>query len=74
MPSLARGAAAQPGGPQEARWCAPLLEGLEDAARHLLPVAAELLEATARLTDEERAAVGKYLEVATEILRRHARG
>ena len=52
----------------------PLPEGLEDAARHLRPVAAELLEATAQLTDEERAAVGNYLEVATDIFARHARG
>jgi DNA-binding MarR family transcriptional regulator len=52
----------------------PLPEGLEDASRHLRPVAAELLEATAKLTDEERTAVGKYLEVATEIFARHARG
>ncbi len=52
----------------------PLPEGLEDASRHLRPVAAELLEATAKLTDEERAAVGKYLEVVTEIFARHARG
>jgi len=32
------------------------------------------LEKTTELTDEERAAVGKYLEAATEIFRRHARG
>jgi len=52
----------------------PLPGGLEDASRHLRPVAAELLKATAKLTDEERAAVGKYLEVATEIFARHAQG
>lgn len=52
----------------------PVPEGLEEAGRHLLPVAADLLEVTAELTDEERAGVGKYLEVATEIFRRHARG
>ena len=52
----------------------PLPKGLKDAARHLRPVAAELLEATAELTDGERVAVGKYLKVATEIFRRHARG
>jgi DNA-binding MarR family transcriptional regulator len=52
----------------------PVPEGLEEAGRHLIPVAADLLEATARLTDEERVAVGGYLEVATEIFRRHARG
>jgi hypothetical protein len=37
-------------------------------------LAADLLEVTAELTDEERAGVGKYLEAATEIFRRHARG
>jgi DNA-binding MarR family transcriptional regulator len=52
----------------------PVPEGLEEAGRHLVPVAAELFEKTAELTDEERATVGKYLEAATEILRRHARG
>jgi DNA-binding MarR family transcriptional regulator len=52
----------------------PVPEGLEEAGRHLLPVAADLLEVTAELTDEERAGVGKYLEAATEIFRRHARG
>jgi DNA-binding MarR family transcriptional regulator len=52
----------------------PVPEGLEEAGRHLLPVAADLLEVTAELTDEARAGVGKYLEVATEIFRRHARG
>jgi DNA-binding MarR family transcriptional regulator len=52
----------------------PVPEGLEEAGRHLLPVTADLLEVTAELTDEERAGVGKYLEAATEIFRRHARG
>ncbi len=52
----------------------PVPEGLEEAGRHLVPVAGELLEKTAELTDEEREAVGRYLEDATEILRRHARG
>jgi DNA-binding MarR family transcriptional regulator len=52
----------------------PVPEGLEEAGRHLRPVAAELLEATAGFTDEEHAAVGRYLEVVTEIFRRHARG
>ncbi len=51
----------------------PAPEGLEEAGRHFLPVAADLSEATAELTDEERAGVGKYLEAATEIFRRHAR-
>ena len=52
----------------------PVPEGLEEAGRHLRPVAAELLEATAALTDEEQAAIGRYLEAATEVFRRHARG
>src|SRR5918998_15311 len=52
----------------------PVPEGLEEAGRHLRPVAAELLEVTGGFTDEERAAVGRYLEVATEVFRRHARG
>ena len=52
----------------------PVPEGLEEAGRHLRPVAAELLEKSAELTDEERAAVGRYLEVVTEVFRRHARG
>jgi DNA-binding MarR family transcriptional regulator len=52
----------------------PVSEGLEEAGRHLVPVAAELFEMTAELTDEQRATVGKDLEAATEILRRHARG
>jgi hypothetical protein len=34
----------------------------------------DLSEKTAELTDEEREAVGKYLEAATEIFRRHERG
>lgn len=52
----------------------PVPQGLEEAGRHLVPVAADLLTKTAELTDQERAAVGKYLEAATEIFRRHARG
>jgi hypothetical protein len=32
------------------------------------------LEVTAKLTGEKRAAVGKYLEVATNIFARHTRG
>jgi DNA-binding MarR family transcriptional regulator len=52
----------------------PVPEGLEEAGRHLRPVATELLEATAGFTEEERAAIGRYLEVVTEIFRRHARG
>lgn len=52
----------------------PVPEGLEEAGRHLRPVAAELLEASAAFTDEERAAIGRYLEAATEVFRRHARG
>ena len=52
----------------------PVPEGLEEAGRHLRPVAAELLEKSTELNDEERAAVGRYLEVVTEVFRRHARG
>jgi DNA-binding MarR family transcriptional regulator len=52
----------------------PVPEGIEEAGRHLRPVAAELLEKAAELTDEEREAVGRYLEAATEVFRRHARG
>jgi DNA-binding MarR family transcriptional regulator len=51
----------------------PVPEGLEEAGRHLVPVAAELLEKTAELTDEERAVIGRYLEAVTEVFRRHAR-
>lgn len=47
--------------------------GLEDAARHMRPVAADLLEASAELSEEERAVVGRYLEVVTGIFSRHAR-
>ena len=52
----------------------PVPEALEEAGRRFRPVAAELLGATAGFTDGERAAIGSYLEVVTEILRRHARG
>ena len=51
----------------------PVPEGLEETGRHFVPVAGDLLEKTAELTDEEREAVGKYLEAATEVFRRHAR-
>jgi DNA-binding MarR family transcriptional regulator len=52
----------------------PVPDGLEEAGRHLRPVAAELLEATAAFTDEERATIGRYLEAATEVFRHHSRG
>ena len=52
----------------------PVAEDLEEAGRHFVPVAADLLGKTAELTDEEWEAVGKYLEAATEVFRRHARG
>jgi DNA-binding MarR family transcriptional regulator len=45
----------------------PVPEGLEEVGRHFVPVAAEL-------TDKERAVVGRYLEAASEVFRRHARG
>src|SRR3712207_5028929 len=41
----------------------PVPEGLEEAGRHLRPVAAELLEKSAELTDEAREAVGRDLQV-----------
>lgn len=49
-------------------------EGLEEARRHLLPVAAEMLEAASRLTEEERMAIGWYPEIVQDVLARHARG
>ncbi len=48
--------------------------GLEEAARHMRALAAELLEATAGLGEAERAAVGAYLGSVTEIIVHHARG
>ncbi len=48
------------------------LSGLEDARRHLILVDAELLEASKKLSDEERVAVGEYLETIPEIFVRHA--
>lgn len=52
----------------------PLPSGLEEAARHLRPLAADLLEATAGLSEEERAVVGGYVEAVTKVFARHARG
>ena len=52
----------------------PVPGGLEEAGRHLRPVAAELLEVTSGIAEEERVAIGRYLEAATEVFRRHARG
>ncbi len=37
-------------------------------------MAAELLEASKKLSDEERAVIGGYLETITEIFARHAQG
>lgn len=51
-----------------------LPSGLTAAREHLLPVAADLLEKSAELTDEERATVSAYLEAVTEVFARHARG
>lgn len=48
--------------------------GIEEAARHMRPLAADLLATTAGLSEGERAAVGSYLQTVTEILARHARG
>jgi DNA-binding MarR family transcriptional regulator len=52
----------------------PVPGGLEEAGRHFIPVAADLLKKTTELTEEEREVVGGYLEAITEIFRRHARG
>lgn len=51
----------------------PRPSGLEGARCYLLLVGAELLEASRKLSDEERAAVGAYLETITEVFARHAR-
>jgi DNA-binding MarR family transcriptional regulator len=51
-----------------------LPSGLTAAREHLLPVAEDLLEKSAELTDEERAVVARYLEAVTEVFARHARG
>ena len=51
-----------------------LPSGLTAAREHLLPVAEDLLERSAQLTDEERAVVARYLEAVTEVFARHARG
>lgn len=48
--------------------------GRELGSRHLLALGRDLAEAAAALTEEERAAVGAYLKVVTEIIGRHARG
>ena len=51
----------------------PRAGGLEEAARHLRPLAAELLETNAGLTEEERAVIGAYIEKVTSVFARHAR-
>ena len=51
-----------------------LPSGLTAAREHLYPVAEDLLEKSAELTDEERAVVARYLEAVTEVFARHARG
>jgi DNA-binding MarR family transcriptional regulator len=48
--------------------------GVEEALRHMIPLQRELMEVTAGLTDDEREAVGRYLQTVTEIFMRHARG
>lgn len=48
--------------------------GIEEAARRMRPLAADLLESAAALSPEERSAVGGYLEAVTAILARHVRG
>jgi hypothetical protein len=47
---------------------------LEEARLQLLPQAAELLEASQKLSDEERAVVGAYLETTMGVFVRYARG
>jgi DNA-binding MarR family transcriptional regulator len=51
-----------------------LPSGLTAAREHLLPAAADLLEESAQLTDEERAVVARYLEAVTAVFARHAGG
>ncbi len=51
-----------------------LPSGLAAAREHLLPVAADLLEESKQLTEEERATAGAYLEAVTAVFARHARG
>ena len=48
--------------------------GLAGAEEHLLPVAKDLFEVGERFTEEEKVAVGAYLEAITAVFARHARG
>lgn len=50
------------------------LEGLAGPRRHMVALRDDLLEVTAELSEEERAAVGRYLEDVAEVFARHARG
>jgi DNA-binding MarR family transcriptional regulator len=50
-----------------------LPSGLTAASEHLIPVAEDLLEASKSLTEEERAAIGAYLEEITAVFARHSR-
>ena len=51
-----------------------LPSGLTAASEHLLPVAEDLFEESNRLTEEERATAGAYLEAVTKVFAHHARG
>ena len=47
--------------------------GIEEAARHLGPLAEELLGVAAGLSEGDRAASGRYVEGVTAAIERHAR-
>lgn len=46
--------------------------GVEESSRHLLPVAADFLEAASSLAEGERSSVGHYLEAISDALASHA--
>ena len=46
--------------------------GLEESARHLLPLAADFLRTASGLGKEERSTVGGYLEAIADTLAYHA--
>lgn len=46
--------------------------GVEESSRHLLPLAADLLETASGLGRKERSSVGAYLETVSNALARHA--
>jgi DNA-binding MarR family transcriptional regulator len=47
--------------------------GVEESSRHLLPLAADLLETASGLGRKERSSVGGYLEAVSDALACHAR-